>query len=138
MTTHTPPTSPTCLTADSNENPDRTRKKQNRVQITYETWMAEDGIPEILAEQRLGHQVPGMRGLYAHASDRMRDDLTKALQARWDESLRQRAALSPHSPVPLLDHLLAQANAAAPGSTGSRDSSQIPPSNTKAPIHNVG
>jgi integrase len=31
------------------------------------TWMAEDGIPEILAEQRLGHQV-GMRGLYAHAS----------------------------------------------------------------------
>jgi hypothetical protein len=27
----------------------------------------EDGIPEILAEQRLGHEVPGMRGLYAHA-----------------------------------------------------------------------
>jgi hypothetical protein len=27
--------------------------------------MAEDGIPEILAEQRLGHEVPGMRGLYA-------------------------------------------------------------------------
>jgi hypothetical protein len=36
--------------------------------------MAEDGIPEILAEQRLGHQVPGMRGLYAHVSDRMRDE----------------------------------------------------------------
>jgi hypothetical protein len=43
--------------------------------------MAEDGIPEILAEQRLGHQVPGMRGLYEHASARMRDDLTAALQA---------------------------------------------------------
>jgi len=27
--------------------------------------MAEDGIPEILAEQRLSHQVPGIRGLYA-------------------------------------------------------------------------
>jgi hypothetical protein len=24
--------------------------------------MAEDGIPDILAEQRLGHEVPGMRG----------------------------------------------------------------------------
>lgn len=48
--------------------------------------MAEDGIPEILAEQRLGHQVPGMRGLYAHASQRMRDELTAALQARWEES----------------------------------------------------
>src|SRR5258708_17136652 len=68
--------------------------------------MVEDGIPEILAEQRLGHQVPGMRGLYAHASQRMRDELTAALQARWEESLRQRAALDPHSPVPLLDNLL--------------------------------
>ena len=36
---------------------------------SHKTWMAEDGIPEILAEQRLGHQVPGMRGLYAHVSD---------------------------------------------------------------------
>jgi hypothetical protein len=54
--------------------------------------MAEDGIPEILAEPRLGHQVPGIRGLYAHSSDRMRKT---ALQTRWEESLRARAALSP-------------------------------------------
>ena len=67
---------------------------------------SEDGIPEILAEQRLGHQVPGMRGLYAHASDRMRDELKAALQARWEESLTTRAAIHPHSPVPLLDELL--------------------------------
>jgi len=74
---------------------------------SHKTWMAEDGIPEILAEQRLGHQVPGMRGLYAHASERMRDDLKAALQARWEESLRARAAIAPRSPVPLLDQLLA-------------------------------
>ncbi len=48
-----------------------------------------------------------MRGLYAHASQRMRDELTAALQARWEESLRERAAIVPHSPVPLLDGLLA-------------------------------
>jgi hypothetical protein len=47
----------------------------------HKTWMAEDGIPEILAEHRLGHEVPGMRGLYAHTSERMRDDLRAALQA---------------------------------------------------------
>ncbi len=69
--------------------------------------MAEDGIAEILAEQRLGHQVPGMRGLYAHTSTRMRDDLKTALQAHWEDSLRCRATISPHSPVPLLDELLA-------------------------------
>jgi hypothetical protein len=79
-----------------------------------------------------------MRGLYAHASERMRNELTAVLQARWEDSLRERAALAPRSPVPLLDRLLAQAHAVAPGSTGSRDSSQIPPSKAKAPIHNVG
>jgi integrase len=48
---------------------------------SHKTWLAEDWIPEILAEQRLGHQVPGMRGLYAHASDPMRDRLRNALEA---------------------------------------------------------
>ncbi len=38
-------------------------------------------------------------GLYAHASQRMRDELTADLQARWEESLRERAAIDPHSTV---------------------------------------
>ena len=102
---------------------------------SHKTWMAEDGIPEILAEQRLGHQVPGMRGLYAHASQRMRDELTADLQARWEESLRERAAIDPHSSVPLLDTLL------APFRTGpARENtiSQIPPNTATAPIRRVG
>ena len=74
---------------------------------SHKTWMAEDGIPEILAEQRLGHEVPGMRGLYAHASARMRDDLKAALQTRWEDSLRARAAIHPDSLVPALNQLLA-------------------------------
>ncbi len=48
-----------------------------------------------------------MRGLYAHASQRMRDELTAHLQARWEESLRERAAIYPHSSVPLLETLRA-------------------------------
>ena len=82
---------------------------------SHKTWMAEDHIPEILAEQRLGHTVPGMRGLYAHASDRMRDDLRHALQARWEDSLRARARISPQSPVPLLGRLLAPFRDQLPG-----------------------
>jgi len=66
-----------------------------------------DGIPEILAELRLGHEVPGMRGLYSHVSARMREELKQALQARWEESLKERAALAPNSLVPALDKLLA-------------------------------
>src|SRR6516162_2923749 len=48
-----------------------------------------------------------MRGLYAHASQRMGEDLTAVLQARWEQSLRDRAAIDPHSPVPLLHNVLA-------------------------------
>ena len=85
---------------------------------------SEDGIPEILAEQRLGHDVPGMRGLYAHVSPRMREDLIAALQARWENSLRERASIDPRSPVLLLDNLL------APFRAGQKKTiSQIPPKN---------
>ena len=116
----------------------------------HKTWMAEDGIPEILAEQRLGHEVPGMRGLYAHASARMRDDLKQAFQARWEDSLRERAAICPRSPMPLLDELLAPLRdenreptrqptphitpreAPAPGGR-EKMISQIPPNHSKDP-----
>ena len=102
----------------------------------HQTWMAEDGIPEILAEQRLGHEIPGMRGLYAHASGRMRDDLKHALQGRWEDSLRARAAISPHSPVPLLDELLTaevtHRNQATPGGR-EKMISQSPPNRPRRP-----
>ncbi len=91
--------------------------------------MAEDGIPEILQALRLGHSVPGMRGVYTHVSNTMRTGLKHALQARWETSLRDRAAIAPHSPVPLLDGLLAPY-----GETSAKMISQIPPNDgRKAP-----
>ena len=69
-------------------------------------WMDEDQIADVLKSERLGHDEPGMRGVYGHVSPAMREELKAALQARWEESLRQRAALSPVSAVPLLNRLL--------------------------------
>ena len=100
------------------------RADATRLAAQSQAWMTEDSIPEILTEQRLGHQVPGIRGLYAHASQRMRENLTTALQARWDGSLRERAAIDPHSPVPLLDNLLAPFRA---GTRGQIEAMKIPP-----------
>jgi hypothetical protein len=103
--------------------------------------MAEDGIPEILSEQRLGHEVPGMRGLYAHASDRMRAQLATALQTRWEESLEERKSIHPSSPVPLLHEIL---NQKAPSATvhtlatRGDTASQIPPKKGADPIRDVG
>jgi integrase len=71
-----------------------------------QTWMDEDGIPEVLKTERLGHELPGMHGVYGHVSPAMRAALKDALQDRWASSLRDRARLNPYSVVPLLDSLL--------------------------------
>jgi hypothetical protein len=104
----------------------------------HKTGMAEDGIPGILAEQRLGHQVPGMRGLYTHASDRMRDEST---YSRPDGKTRSTTAPSPRARAPARHGPPTQQ--AAPGETprhqpspGEREEmiSQILPSRSEAPM----
>jgi hypothetical protein len=55
----------------------------------------------------MGHEMPGMHGVYGHVSPAMRADLKAALQERWETSLRERVRVSPHSIVPVLDGLLA-------------------------------
>jgi hypothetical protein len=72
----------------------------------HQTWMDEARTPEVLKAERMGHEVPGMRGVYAHVSPSMRADLMAALQQLWDDSLDARAALAPRSEVPTLDALL--------------------------------
>jgi integrase len=53
---------------------------------THRTWMDEDGIAEPLKSQRLGHQLPGIRGVYAHVTEPMHPPLLAALQDRWLDS----------------------------------------------------
>ena len=72
----------------------------------------EDGIPEVLKTERLGHEMPGMHGVYGHVSPAMRASLKAALQARREASLRDRAQLSPRSTVHALDALLRTLKAA--------------------------
>jgi integrase len=79
----------------------------------HQTWMDEDGIPEVLKTERMGHEMPGMQGVYGHVSPAMRADLKTALQERWEASFQERVQLSSRSIVPTLRVLLA-AQAAAP------------------------
>jgi hypothetical protein len=55
----------------------------------------------------MGHEIPGMHGVYGHVSPAMRADVKAALHERWDGALRERARLSPRSLVPVLNSLLA-------------------------------
>jgi len=82
----------------------------------YQTWLDEDGIPYVAQSQQMGHEVPGMRGIYSHVTERMLNEIREALQRRWYASLRARAALSPCSEVPALDAALRSLPECARGS----------------------
>ncbi|SNT13631.1 hypothetical protein SAMN05443665_101714 [Actinomadura meyerae] len=73
---------------------------------SQKVWMDEDRIPTVLKHDRMGHAMPGIGGTYSHVSETMRERLVTALQTRWETALKQRAALCPMSPVPLLNDLL--------------------------------
>ena len=44
--------------------------------------MEEAGVSGLLRAERMGHEVPGMRGVYGHVTQAMRADLKVALQER--------------------------------------------------------
>ncbi|MFE9099928.1 hypothetical protein [Actinomadura geliboluensis] len=74
---------------------------------SHRVWLDEIGTPAILVHDRLGHSMPGIGGTYAHVSPLMRAQLRERLQARWEQTLDERLALWPTSPVRVLDELLA-------------------------------
>ncbi len=73
----------------------------------HETWLDDLGVRYVLQSERMGHEVPGMRGVYSHITPGMRGDLVTGLQELWEASLRERARISATSPVQALDSLLA-------------------------------
>ena len=57
---------------------------------THKTWLIEDAIPEIAQARRLGHRLPGVRGVYSHVTPAMQQHITDALQARWNNATTAR------------------------------------------------
>jgi hypothetical protein len=72
----------------------------------HQTWLDDLGVRYVLQSERMGHEVPGMRGVYSHVTQGMRDELTAGLQSLWESSLAERARLASRSAVPMLDDLL--------------------------------
>lgn len=78
---------------------------------SHRTWMEELGTPRVLMDERMGHLDGSVSALYAHVTDSMRATLMEGLTGLWEASLTARLALSPHSPVPVLDALLRERQA---------------------------
>ncbi|MEU4410661.1 hypothetical protein AB0F88_39675 [Streptosporangium sp. NPDC023963] len=77
---------------------------------THSTWLGDLNTPLRLRDDRMGHASPEMRGMrrsYTHVSDESRPWLKGELERLWQEALAKRAWFGLHSPVTILDELLA-------------------------------
>lgn len=72
----------------------------------HQTWLDDLGVRYVLQSERMGHEVPGMRGVYTHITSRMRAELRDGLQEFWEASLRERALIANRSAVAILDRVL--------------------------------
>lgn len=85
---------------------DLRRPDPHLLRHAHRTWMTEDRIPEVLAHERLGHEMGGIAARYTHVTDAMRAELVEALTERWNSALDARLRMHPHSPAAVLDELL--------------------------------
>jgi integrase len=53
---------------------------------SHKTWLIEDGAPEAAQAKRLGHRLPGVRGIYSHVSAAVERQLVAGLQTRWEQN----------------------------------------------------
>lgn len=51
---------------------------------THKTWLIEDGVPQVVQHQRLGHKLSGVSGIYSHVTRPMIEAMLGALQQRWE------------------------------------------------------
>jgi len=73
----------------------------------HQTWLDDLGVRYVLQSERMGHEVPGMRGVYSRITPRMRAGRRDGSQGLREASLRERALLSGRSAVAVLDGLSA-------------------------------
>jgi integrase len=73
---------------------------------SYKTFMDELGTPAKLTDEQMGHANGTIQALYSHITAIMVRRLLKGLTELWEAALDARLAVSPRSPVAVLDRLL--------------------------------
>lgn len=84
---------------------------------SHKTFMEELGTPSKLMDERMGHEDGSVQAVYSHITPEMRRNLLAGLTAMWEAALDERRALSPGSPVGVLDQLLRQRSSMAANTT---------------------
>ena len=65
----------------------------------HQTWLDDMGIRYVLQSERMGHDVPGMRGVYSHTTPAMRAELKLGLPELWEARCHRRPRLPPRGPA---------------------------------------
>ncbi|NUR74035.1 MAG: LacI family DNA-binding transcriptional regulator, partial [Hamadaea sp.] len=76
---------------------------------SHKTIMDGFGTPDSLKDERMGHFDGSVQARYSHVTAAMREHLMEDLTELWLAALAARRALSPASPVAVLDRLLKHA-----------------------------
>ncbi|WP_369213883.1 tyrosine-type recombinase/integrase [Streptomyces flavofungini] len=71
-------------------------KRMYLIRHGHKEWMDEDGHPRFVVETRMGHELPGVEGIYSNLTPAMERRVAASLQARWDS---YRAELAPEEAV---------------------------------------
>lgn len=78
-------------------------KRLHLLRHGHKEWLDEPGtIPRVAVEARMGHELPGVEGVYSNVTPVMEQGIMKVLQVRWGEFVSQRGAgWKPPSPIRL-------------------------------------
>lgn len=77
-------------------------KRMHLLRHGHKEWLDEAGIPRAAVEARMGHELPGVEGLYSHVTATMEKRITEVLQERWEAFTSDLgAAWHPPSPIRL-------------------------------------
>ncbi|MGW7001308.1 tyrosine-type recombinase/integrase [Streptomyces sp. NPDC054933] len=59
-------------------------KRIHLVRHAHKAHLDEDGTPRVAAEERLGHRLQGVEGVYSNVTVKMERGIAESLQARWE------------------------------------------------------
>lgn len=68
------------------------KRRIHLIRHAHSPMLEEDGVAAVAIEERLGHIVQGVRGVYSDVSPAMERQVIKVLQTRWEKTEERRAS----------------------------------------------
>ncbi|WP_199546664.1 tyrosine-type recombinase/integrase [Streptomyces sp. N35] len=74
--------------------------KPHGLRHSHKVWLDEQGHPKVAVEERLGHTIGGVEGVYSHTTLSMELKISESLQSLWEASLMPVIDRREFGPIP--------------------------------------